>query len=76
MAGTPTMSSAPANTPVTSDAAGILAEVTDFETQCQARYAFNNRWDVVLIVSGIALGIGVVAGGLSERQRRLRFLAP
>jgi hypothetical protein len=42
---------------------GVLAEIKTFEEQCQARYRFNNAWDVVLTVGGILVGVGVVAAG-------------
>jgi hypothetical protein len=52
----------------------ILAEITTFEGQCEARYRFNNRWDVVLTVGGISLGIGVVAAGVYEASKLASIL--
>jgi len=42
---------------------GLLAEIKAFEGQCEARYRFNNRWDVALTLGAILLGVGVVAAG-------------
>ena len=47
----------------------LLTELRDFRAQCEARYAFNNRWDVFLTVGGIAVGIGVVAAGVNEASK-------
>jgi hypothetical protein len=47
----------------------ILTELRDFRMQCEARYTFNNRWDVFLTVGGIAVGVGVVAAGANEASK-------
>ncbi len=44
----------------------LLAEITTFHQDCRRRYAFNNRWDVVLTVVGILLSVAVVAAGFSR----------
>jgi hypothetical protein len=41
----------------------LLTEIKAFQDLCDKRYRFNNGWDVALTVSGIALGIGIVAAG-------------
>jgi hypothetical protein len=43
--------------------ANLLAEIAEFRDDSEKRYRFNNGWDIVLSVLGIALSIGVVAVG-------------
>lgn len=38
-------------------------EVQDFRDLCFKRYRFNNRFDVILSVAGIGLGVAIVAAG-------------
>ena len=45
----------------------FLEEVRTFRSDCTRRYAFNNRWDVVLSTVGILLSIAVVAAGFFKR---------
>ncbi|HKW74280.1 MAG TPA: hypothetical protein VJN64_02035 [Terriglobales bacterium] len=46
---------------------GLLQEIAAFRTDCERRYNFNNRWDIVLTVVGILLSIAVVAAGFVKR---------
>ena len=46
---------------------GLLQEIAAFRTDCERRYNFNNRWDIVLSVVGILLSIAVVAAGFIKR---------
>lgn len=41
----------------------LLREIEAFAKDCQKRYNFNNRWDIVLSVLGILLSIAVVGAG-------------
>ncbi len=41
----------------------LIDEIKDFRADCQKRYNFNNRWDIVLSVLGILLSIAVVGAG-------------
>lgn len=45
----------------------FLEEVRSFRSDCARRYAFNNRWDVVLSTVGILLSVAVVAAGFLKR---------
>lgn len=47
--------------------AGLLQEIKDFRESSGRRYSFNNRWDIVLSLLGIALSISVVAAGFAKR---------
>jgi len=53
---------------------GDLAEIQTFEEQCEARYRFNNRWDVVLTVGGILIGVGIVAAGVYQVSKLATIL--
>lgn len=55
--------------PVPGDPDPLFTELRDFCAQCEARYTFNNRWDVFLTVGGIAVGVGVVAAGVNEASK-------
>jgi len=46
---------------------GLLQEIAAFRTDCERRYNFNNRWDIVLTVVGILLSIAVVVAGFVKR---------
>ncbi|HEY3458122.1 MAG TPA: hypothetical protein VGK64_26305, partial [Bryobacteraceae bacterium] len=46
---------------------GLLQEIAAFRADCERRYNFNNRWDIVLSVVGILLSIAVVAAGFVKR---------
>jgi len=46
---------------------GLLQEIAAFRTDCERRYNFNNRWDIVLTVVGILLSIAIVAAGFVKR---------
>ena len=46
---------------------GLLQEIAAFRADCERRYNFNNRWDIVLTVVGILLSIAVVAAGFIKR---------
>jgi hypothetical protein len=41
----------------------LIAEIEEFRTRCEKRYRFNNTFDVALTITGILLGIGIVAAG-------------
>jgi hypothetical protein len=52
----------------------MLAELRAFEQDCERRYRFNNRWDVILTAGGILLGIGVVAAGAYQMSKTTAIL--
>lgn len=45
----------------------LLEEIRAFRKDSEARYKFNNAWDVSLTVLGILLSIAVVAAGFSKQ---------
>jgi hypothetical protein len=58
-------SSSPKDTATQSDPPSekLIDEIQEFGRDCQKRYNFNNRWDIVLSVLGLLLSIAVVGAG-------------
>jgi hypothetical protein len=52
----------------------ILTEIKTFSEQCEARFRFNNKWDVLLTAGGILLGVGVVAAGVYNQPQLASIL--
>jgi hypothetical protein len=54
--------------------AAVLDELAFFAEQCEAQYQFNNKWDLILTIGGILVGVGVVSAGAYEAGRLAAIL--
>lgn len=47
---------------ISSASSSLSVQVQEFRNECEKRYRFNNRFDVLLTAAGIVMGVAVVAG--------------
>ena len=53
----------------------VLDELEFFAVQCETQYRFNNKWDLILTIGGISLGVAVVAAAAYQANRLTGILA-
>lgn len=52
----------------------LLSELEKFRNDCEGRYRFNSRWDNVMNILGLLLGVSIVAAGITTHSKTAAFL--